>query len=229
MIDRQAHVGALKDNLVQMFHEYQGKIPGIISSIARISDEVRAIQASLKNLSDGTAEQKQLFGQIVQQGSDIAPTLGKLAQGTQKISEVMGLITGIASQIHLLALNATIEAARAGETGRGFAVVAQEVGKLSETTRENLEVSDEAVRSLLHEVKSIDDIMASNEEISKKVTSFDRQFNAQVAKLEETLADSLRHIAESSRSVGELEKVSATANARIDDINRMIKNIERGA
>ena len=229
MIDRQAHVGALKDNLVQMFQEYQGKIPGIISSIARISDEVRAIQASLKNLSDGTAEQKQLFGQIVQQGNDIAPTLGKLAQGTQKISEVMGLITGIASQIHLLALNATIEAARAGETGRGFAVVAQEVGKLSETTRENLEVSDEAVRSLLHEVKSIDDIMASNEEISKKVTSFDRQFNEQVAKLEETLADSLRHIAESSRSVGELEKVSATANARIDDINRMIKNIERGA
>ena len=229
MIDRQAHVGTLKDDLVTMFRDYQQKIPAIIASITRISDEVHAIQAALKNLSDGSAEQKQLFAQIVRQGEEIGPTLEKLAQDTKRIDEVIRLIAGIASQINLLALNATIEAARAGEAGRGFAVVAQEVGKLSGTTQENLTASDEAVRKLLHEVRKIDAIMEANEEMEKKIRAFDAQFNEQMTVLQKTLEGSLVHIAESARSVSELEKVSESANRRMEEINLLIRNIERGA
>ena len=229
MIDRQAHVGALKDDLVAMFRDYQQKIPAIIDSITRISDEVHAIQAALKNLSDGSAEQKQLFAQIVRQGEEIGPTLEKLAQDTKRIDEVIRLIAGIASQINLLALNATIEAARAGEAGRGFAVVAQEVSKLSGTTQENLTASDEAVRKLLHEVRKIDAIMEANEEMEKKIRAFDAQFNEQMTVLQKTLEGSLVHIAESARSVSELEKVSESANMRMEAINLLIRNIERGA
>ena len=229
MIDRQAHVGALKDDLVAMFRDYQQKIPAIIASITRISDEVHAIQAALKNLSDGSAEQKQLFAQIVHQGEEIGPTLEKLAQDTKRIDEVIRLIAGIASQINLLALNATIEAARAGEAGRGFAVVAQEVSKLSGTTQENLTASDEAVRKLLNEVRKIDAIMEANEEMEKKIRAFDAQFNEQMTVLQKTLEGSLVHIAESARSVSELEKVSESANMRMEAINLLIRNIERGA
>ena len=229
MIDRQAHVGALKDDLVAMFRDYQQKIPAIIASITRISDEVHAIQTALKNLSDGSAEQKQLFAQIVRQGEEIGPTLEKLAQDTKRIDEVIRLIAGIASQINLLALNATIEAARAGEAGRGFAVVAQEVSKLSGTTQENLTASDEAVRKLLNEVRKIDAIMEANEEMEKKIRAFDAQFNEQMTVLQKTLEGSLAHIAESARSVSELEKVSEAANARMEAINLLIRNIERGA
>ena len=54
-----------------------------------------------------------------------------LAEGAQKIGDVVNLITGIAGQTNLLALNATIEAARAGDAGKGFAVVASEVKNLA--------------------------------------------------------------------------------------------------
>jgi methyl-accepting chemotaxis protein len=57
-----------------------------------------------------------------------------LADGAQKIGDVVGLITNIAAQTNLLALNATIEAARAGDAGKGFAVVASEVKSLARQT-----------------------------------------------------------------------------------------------
>lgn len=62
----------------------------------------------------------------------VETSVEQLSESSQKIQEIVSLITGIAGQTNLLALNAAIEAARAGEQGKGFAVVAEEVRKLAE-------------------------------------------------------------------------------------------------
>ena len=228
-IDRQMHIASQRIRLIEFFENYQEKMPGIVSSISRIIGEFDHIEESLGELSAGMNDQKELFAQIVGQAGEVGPNLKALSESTQRIDDIMGMITAIASQTNLLALNAAIEAARAGEAGRGFAVVAQEVRKLAENTQENLAASNEAVHKLLGDVQQIDSIMAANEEISAKIQSFDSKFNERLKTLHDTLKESVAEVTDSAESVKALESVNAEGERQRDAITALIKKIERGA
>ncbi|GAA6142271.1 methyl-accepting chemotaxis protein [Hydrogenophaga sp. 5NK40-0174] len=84
-------------------------------------------------LAASAAETAQRGGQVV---SQVVATMNEINSSSQKISDIIGVIDGIAFQTNILALNAAVEAARAGEQGRGFAVVAGEVRSLAQRSAE---------------------------------------------------------------------------------------------
>jgi hypothetical protein len=115
------------DGAVNAFNEASSNVETAAVAAEELSHSIAEISRQLTHTSDivrlATDEARATDGEIA-----------GLADGAQKIGEVVKLIRDIADQTNLLALNATIEAARAGEAGRGFAVVASEVKSLAVQT-----------------------------------------------------------------------------------------------
>ncbi len=88
-----------------------------------------ATSANTANELAGTASQRAQHGGTVVES--VVQQMEAISQASRQISDIIGVIDGIAFQTNILALNAAVEAARAGEQGRGFAVVAGEVRSLA--------------------------------------------------------------------------------------------------
>lgn len=143
-----------------------------VQTVATASEElgrsIREISQQINMSTDVVTNATKAAGRTNEQ-------VTKLANGAQRIGDVVSLISDIAEQTNLLALNATIEAARAGETGKGFAVVAQEVKQLAEQTGNatqeiSLQISDIQF-STNEAVSAIKDIVTIMEQVNEYTNS----------------------------------------------------------
>jgi len=93
-----------------------------------VKDSANAAMAARETAQAATAmaeESGRIVGLMVEQ-------MRAIDGASRRITDIIGVIEGIAFQTNMLALNAAVEAARAGEQGRGFAVVAGEVRSLAQ-------------------------------------------------------------------------------------------------
>ncbi|HEX2011946.1 MAG TPA: methyl-accepting chemotaxis protein [Roseateles sp.] len=137
---------------------------------------------------------------------------------TQRITEIIGVIDGIAFQTNILALNAVVEAARAGESGRGFAVVAAEVRALAQRSagaaREiKALIGDAATRS----EQGAQQIENTGRTLAQMVDEIQR-LGGLMARLHQSSGRDNEDIAELQLQVRELDQVAQQNAALVEEM-----------
>jgi len=120
------------ENSVNGFQSMKQKIELLISGMNTVFQSSEDMNLSAKRGEKNNTYLINTINSFEQDFEHMASTIQQVKDHSSSITNLVGLIKGVADQTKLLALNATIEAARAGEAGKGFAVVANEVRKLAE-------------------------------------------------------------------------------------------------
>jgi methyl-accepting chemotaxis protein len=193
---RQAEELAVTVNSVQMM---TASIKRVAES-ARESEEV-ARTASASALKGGEAVERTVAGilEIRETVAESTRKVKRLAESSQQISQIVSVISQIASRTNLLALNASIEAARAGEAGKGFAIVADEVRQLADRSAKALKEIEHIVLQIQSETGSV---MAAMEQGTQQVI--------QGTKLAEQAKSSLDEIIQVSNRIDSLVRSITT-------------------
>jgi len=196
-------------------------------SAERASAGVQTVAAATEELTASIGEiTRQVNGQATttREAAEVARrtdhSVRALAEGAQRIGQVVDLIANIAGQTNLLALNATIEAARAGDAGKGFAVVASEVkGLASQTAKATDEIGGQirAVQAAVKEtVGEISEIVGRIEQVSQIATAIAsavEQQAAAAAEIARNVQSTAMNTADVTQSVGEVSRITDQTGA----------------
>ncbi|RQM43889.1 methyl-accepting chemotaxis protein [Paraburkholderia bannensis] len=183
------------------------------ASLEETASNIEELTAAVRHNTDNAKQAVTLAGTasgVAQQGGEVVSrvveTMRDIAASSTRMSEIIGVIEGIAFQTNILALNAAVEAARAGEEGRGFAVVAGEVRALAQRSA-----------SAAKEIKDL---------IAESVYRVEAG-SALVAQAGGTIGEIVGSVKRVTDIVGEISSASQEQSAGIEQVNLAINQMDQ--
>ena len=205
-------------------HDLSSRTEQTAANLEETAASLEELTATVTQSADTSRQANQLASTAVQaaeQGGEVVEqvvrSMEQINQSSRKISDIIGVIDGIAFQTNILALNAAVEAARAGEQGRGFAVVAGEVRSLAGRSAE----AAKEIKSLITaSVESVDmgaaQVAQAGDSMEKIVTSV-RRVTDLIAELSAASSEQHDGFAQVNQAVSNLDQMTQQNAALVEE------------
>lgn len=215
------------------------------SALEETASSMEELTSTVKQNADNAQQANQLAisaSGVAVKGGDVinrvVRTMESITDSSRKISDIIGVIDGIAFQTNILALNAAVEAARAGEQGRGFAVVAAEVRSLAQRSaaaakeiktliedsvskvQDGSKLVEEAghtTQEIVTSIKRVTDIMAEISAASLEQSSGIEQVNTAITQMDDV----------TQQNAALVEQAAAAAESLEEQAQQMVQVVTR--
>ena len=190
------------------------------------------MSASIAEIARNSTDAAAVAEDAVKVSQTTTDAIGQLGDSSQKIGEVIKVISSIAGQTNLLALNATIEAARAGEAGKGFAVVANEVKELAKQTAaatedisERIDAIQTSTQSAVRAITEITEIINRIYSTQNTIATAVEQQAATTHEIEQRLSQAAQGSGEVAKSISGLADAAQSTNEAVSSSNKIGREI----
>lgn len=237
------HIGQAADSSAQIasssrqrLEHQREQISMAATAVHEMSASSGEVASSAGNAAEATARTRQVADdsqRVVENTvSSITALSDEVARGTEviqeleghsnKISDILVTIGGVADQTNLLALNAAIEAARAGDHGRGFAVVADEVRGLAQSTQDATAEIQAMIENLQKGTSTAVTVMNNSREQAEQSVN-------QVNRSSEALEQIGQHVIDISDMNSQIAASAEEQSSVSEDINRNVVAMDEAA
>ncbi len=201
-----AQISTGNADLSQRTEEQASNLQQTAASMEQLSGTVKTSAETAREASRLAVDAASAAEQGGQTVGQVVSTMRDISTSSQRISDIIGVIDGIAFQTNILALNAAVEAARAGEQGRGFAVVASEVRTLAQRSAEAAKEIKGLIGSSVEKVESG----------AKQVDQAGTSMNAIVTQVQRV-----------SQMIGELSNATSEQSQGINQVGDAVQQLDQ--
>ena len=194
-------------------HELSQRTERQAANLQAATHSLQSLTETVKQNAEASMQANQLAGtasEVARRGgsvvAEVISTMQAIDASSKKVTDILGVIDGIAFQTNILALNAAVEAARAGDQGRGFGVVAGEVRNLAQR-------SAQAAK----EIKSL---------ISANVERVDAGSRL-VSGAGDTMRDIVTAVVRVSDIIGEISSATAEQSRGLEEVSSAMQGLDQ--
>jgi len=219
-------------------HDLAARTEEQAAGVEETAATLEQLTSTIQSTAGNTRQMSTLFtqtGAVVRENTSrmraVSDAMDDIHHASEKMTEIITVIEGIAFQTNILALNAAVEAARAGEQGRGFAVVAGEVRTLAQRSAEaakeirdiiSLSVSkitegrgivsaaDSGMQDMVNNISRVQQLVEEIAQASHEQSDGIAQINLAMGQIDTTTQQNASLVEESSAASGSLKEQAET-------------------